>query len=237
MTSAPLIGLPGRRKTGAEIDGFPGALSGLDIDIYLADYSRGVLQAGGLPVNLPLDADPKRFIEHLDGIILTGGADVDPSRYGHDNTSSDVDPQRDAIEFSLLEGALEAEIPVLGICRGLQVLNVHAGGTLHQHVPEHARYDVDPAARIHRASVEPGSVLHALYGEEVAINSLHHQTIDRLGRGLTVIARDGDDTVEAVQMDGRDVIGVQWHPEMLAATEPIFAWLVERAAEVRARRS
>ena len=115
---APLIGLPGRRKTGGQIEGFPPSLHHLEIDIYLASYAQDVIDAGGLPLNLPLDVDPRRFIEHLDGLILTGGADIAPEQYGQENTASEVDEQRDAIEFALLEGALDAEIPVLGICRG-----------------------------------------------------------------------------------------------------------------------
>ena len=226
---APLIGLAGRRKTGAQIDGFPPALHHLEIDIYLASYAKGVVDAGGLPLNLPLDVDPSRFIEHLDGLILTGGADVAPQRYGQENTASDVDEQRDAIEFALLEGALAAEIPVLGICRGLQVLNVHAGGTLHQDVPAHARYDVHPSERIHSTVFEEGSVLHDLYGEGVAVNSLHHQTVDELGVGLRVTARDSDGTVEGIELEGRDVVAVQWHPEMMNEVEPVFAWIIERA--------
>ena len=169
VTRKPLIGLPGRRKTGAEVAGFPGSLVTIDIDIYLADYARSVLSAGGLPVHLPLDADPRQFVDHLDGIILPGGADVSPARYGHDNTASEFDDQRDDIEFALLEGALERDMPVLGICRGLQVLNVLAGGTLHQDVPEHSRYDVDRSERIHEASVVPGSRMHGAEFIEYAL--------------------------------------------------------------------
>jgi putative glutamine amidotransferase len=236
MSGAPLIGLPGRRTSTAQIDGFPDSLASLDVDIYLADYARAVLDAGGLPIHLPLDVEPSLFIDHLDGLILTGGADVDPGRYGRTNLGSDVDAQRDEIEFALLAGALGADLPVLGICRGLQILNVHAGGTLHQHVPEHVRYDVDPAQRIHTATIEPASVLYDLYGGSVAINSLHHQTVDVVGSGLTVIATDSDGSIEGLQMQGRDVVAVQWHPEFLNEVEPIFAWLVEKAAAVRAAR-
>lgn len=234
--SAPLIGLPGRRKVGAEIEGFPESLDRLDIDIYLADYARAVLDAGGLPLNLALDADPVQFIEHLDGLILPGGADVDPARYSAVNVASDPDTQRDEFEFALLDSALEADIPVLGICRGLQVLNIHAGGTLHQDVPSHVCYDVDPADRIHTATIDSGSELHGIYGDQVAINSLHHQTVDKVGAGLRVVARAEDGGIEGLEMPGRPVISVQWHPEMFNEIEPIFSWLVDRAAEVRAKR-
>ena len=226
---APLIGLPGRRKTGGQIEGFPPSLHHLEIDIYLASYAQDVIDAGGLPLNLPLDVDPRRFIEHLDGLILTGGADIAPERYGQENTASEVDEQRVAIEFALLEGALDAEIPVLGICRGLQLINVHAGGTLHQDVPAHARYDVHPADRIHSTVFEHGSVLHDLYGDGISVNSLHHQTVDELGAGRRVTARDSDGTVEGIEFQGRDVVAVQWHPEMTEGVEPVFGWIIDRA--------
>lgn len=231
--AVPLIGLPGRRTKGAEITGFPPTLDSIDIDIYLADYARAIVDAGGLPLHLPLDVEPGRFIEHLDGLILTGGADVDPARYGAENEASEFQTIRDDIEFELLDAALGADLPVLGICRGLQVLNVHAGGTLHQDVPTHARFDIDPAERVHSATIEPGSLLGAIYGDDVMINSLHHQTVDVVGSGLRVVARGDDGSVEALEMDRRAVIAVQWHPEMLNEVEPIFTWLVDAA---RARR-
>jgi len=228
-TAAPLIGLPGRRTKAADINGFPEALGSIDVDIYLADYSRAVIDAGGLPLHLPLDVEPSRFIEHLDGLILTGGADVDPGRYGAENSASIIEVQRDDIEFELLELALVAGMPVLGICRGLQVLNVHAGGTLNQDVPSHARYDVDPAERIHSATIVRGSQLNRIYGDQVRINSLHHQTVDNVGSGLRVVARGDDGVIEALEMDDLPVVAVQWHPEMLNEVEPIFAWLIDMA--------
>jgi len=231
--AVPLIGLPGRRTRGAEVVGFPEKLDSIDIDIYLADYARAVIDAGGLPLYLPMDVEPGRFIEHLDGLILTGGADVDPARYGAENEASEFQTIRDDIEFELLDGALTADLPVLGICRGLQVLNVHAGGTLHQDVPAHARFDIDPAERVHSATIKPGSRLGAIYGDHVAINSLHHQTVDVVGSGLRVVARGDDGSVEALEMDDRAVIAVQWHPEMLNGVEPIFRWLVDAARNRR----
>lgn len=236
MNDAPLIGLPGRRTQAAQIAGFPASLGRLDFDIYFADYARCVLAAGGLPVHLPLDVDPRDLLDRLDGLVLTGGADVDPARYGAENTASKVDPQRDEIEFALFEGALARELPVLGICRGMQVINVHRGGTLDQHVPAHERYDVDPAARIHSASVEAGTALHELYGDTAAINSLHHQRLADLGDGVRPVAWDRDGTIEAIELEDVDVVAVQWHPEMLDGHEPVFDWIVARASERRARR-
>jgi putative glutamine amidotransferase len=225
----PLIGLPGRRKRVGQIEGFPTSLDDLLVDVYFADYARSVLRAGGLPVHLPLDADPHDWVEVLDGIVLTGGADVEPDRYGHDNHASDTEPHRDVIEFALLDAAIASDVPVLGICRGLQVLNVHAGGTLDQHVPEHARYDLVPSARSHAVSIEVGSALHTIYGDEVVVNSLHHQTIDLVGPGLRVTARAADGTVEGLETADGGVVAVQWHPEMMDHDDPVFTWIVDRA--------
>ncbi len=233
MSRRPLIGLPGRRTTIGSVDGFPSSLDHLQADLYFADYARGVLAAGGMPVHIPLDVDPVEVIDHLDGLVLTGGADVAPDRYGAEDLGSTVEHFRDEVEFALLGAALDLELPVLGICRGLQLLNVHAGGTLNQHVPEHARYDIDPAQEAHVVTIEPDSHLWSLYGSTADVNSLHHQTIDRVGEGLIVSARAHDGTVEGIEMHRRPVIAVQWHPEMMGSADPVFAWLVERASQRR----
>ncbi|MEM7274047.1 MAG: gamma-glutamyl-gamma-aminobutyrate hydrolase family protein [Actinomycetota bacterium] len=240
----PLIGLPGRRKTGDQVDGFPDSLRGLEIDVYLADYARSVLAAGGLPVHLPMDADPAWYVPHLDGIVLSGGADLAPELYGAEpDGHGHYEPERDRLELDLLDAALDGDLPVLGICRGLQLLNVHHGGTLHQHVPEHARYDVGPETRVHEVSFDPASRLGLLYtgGPGRAdgpdgphrVNSLHHQIVDRVGHGLRVAARDGAGVVEGLEVPGRDVLAVQWHPEMLDEPEPVFGWLIARARAIR----
>lgn len=230
----PLIGLPGRRKVSSQVEGFPETLDHLEIDMYMADYARSVLRAGGLPIHLPLDADPLEYLEVCDGIVFTGGADMNPATYGQANTASAFEQIRDDYELALLEGALDADLPVLGICRGIQLLNVQTGGSLHQDVPEHARYDVAPDTRTHTIAIEPASRLNLMFGSTLEVNSLHHQTIDTVGEGLSVVARAHDGTVEAVEMVGRDVIAVQWHPEMLdpghTKIDPLLAWLVHRAS-------
>ncbi len=226
---SPLIGLPGRRKTGSQVQGFEGSLSGLDIDMYLADYSRGVIDAGGVPIHIPMDLDIKLLLPHLHGILLPGGADVHPSRYGHEPEGSVYESDRDELELVLLQGALNRDMPVLGVCRGLQILNVAAGGTLHQDVPEHSRYDIPVVDHVHDVSISTGSRLAEIYGNSLGVNTLHHQTVDEVGSDLTVTATAPDGTVEGLEMVGRDVIAVQWHPEMLEGIDPVFAWLVERA--------
>ncbi len=230
----PLIGLTGRRKTAAQLEGTPANLLGLEGDWYYADYARGVLAAGGLPVNLPLDVDPAEFAGRLDGIVLSGGADVWPERYGAEPapTADPAETERDAFELSLLDAAVASAIPVLGICRGLQLINVQAGGTLHQDIPEHARYDQAPEATAHPITIVPGSQIAGLYGNEHHVNSLHHQTVDRLGSGLRVTA-EHEGTVEGLEHESLPILAVQWHPEMLTTrdSDPVFRWIVEAAAK------
>lgn len=233
----PLIGLTGRRKDGTQLVGQPESLQHLEGDWYYADYARGVLAAGGLPVNLPLDADPALFVDRLDGILISGGADVWPERYGATpaETADPPETERDDFELGLLDAATQASLPVLGICRGLQLINVHAGGTLHQHIPEHARYDVAPNGPIHDISIVDGSSLSGLYGPTHQVNSLHHQTVDRVGTGLTVTATHDDGTVEGLEHATLPMLAVQWHPEMLDTREsdPVFAWIVNQATKTQ----
>lgn len=233
MSDRPLIGLTGRRKTAGEVTGTPEALAGLEADWFYADYARGVLAAGGLPVNLPLDADPLLYVDRLDGLLFSGGADIDPGRYNADPETNDFPPElaRDDYEFTLLEAASSAELPVLGICRGLQLINVFAGGSLNQHIPQHARFDTAPNVHSHAISLTTGSTLQRLYGETMTVNSLHHQTVDRLGDNLAVTAQSDDGTVEGIEHQTLPIVGVQWHPEMQDTrdTDPVFGWIVEQA--------
>ena len=184
-------------------------------------------------MHLPQHVDPAAYAGHLDGVLLTGGADVDPVRYGAapDPATGPVEDERDAAEVALIELAVAEQLPVLGICRGLQLLNVWAGGTLHQDEPAHARYDLAVDDAFDEVVVEPGSRLEVLHGGRIRVNSLHHQTVERVADGWVVTARSGDGTIEAIEWPGHDLIAVQWHPELLAGapTDPLFAWLVERA--------
>jgi len=229
----PMIGLTGRRKTAGQIVGTPESLHGLEGDWFYADYARGVLDAGGLPVNLPLDADPALYVDRLDGILFSGGADIDAQHYGAARGADDDpgEPERDAFELSLFRAATEKELPVLGICRGLQLVNVASGGTLHQHVPEHAGFTQPPATLLHSIEIEAGSVLNSIYGNEHQVNSLHHQTVDQVGSGLRVTASH-DGSVEGLEHESLPIVAVQWHPEMLPtrSNDPIFRWLVETAS-------
>jgi putative glutamine amidotransferase len=236
----PLIGLTGRVAPGSDFAGFPASFAAVEVDMYVSAYARAITAAGGLPVHLPQHVPVGDYADVLDGVVLSGGADVHPGRYGEAATT-DVfppEPPRDEMELALVDAALAGDVPLLGICRGLQLLNVQAGGSLNQHVPEQARFDVRPDELIDEVRLEPGTRLHAMYGDRLAINSLHHQTIARVGAGWTVAGRGPDGSVEAIEWPGRDAIGVQWHPEMLAGavSDPLFRWLVEAAAARRSRR-
>ena len=206
-------------------------------------YLESVRRVGGLPVVLAPEelepADVEALLERIDGLLLIGGADVDPSRYGQDpapQTERTV-PVRDAFEIALVRAAMQRDMPVLGICRGLQVLSVATGGTLHQHLmlagySEHRphRGDLGRATR-HDMIVAPGSVVAgAVGGGRQEVNSHHHQGVDVVGRGGRVSARsDPDGVPEAVEWpDRRFVVGVQWHPEV-DERDRLFAPLVHAA--------
>lgn len=229
----PLIGLTGRRKTGADIVDNIAVMAGADIDLYYSDYARAVWAAGGVPVHLPFDVPVDAFFDHLDGMLLSGGADVGPEHYGAEPETDMYPPEaeRDRYELDLLDRAVDAGLATLGICRGIQIINVHGGGTLHQHIPEHARYDVPSNTEIHTITIEPGTKLGDMYGSERTVNSLHHQTIDRVAPGFRVAARSDDGTVEGLEHEELPIVAVQWHPEMMdsAATDPVFSWLVQAA--------
>ncbi|CAN5759386.1 gamma-glutamyl-gamma-aminobutyrate hydrolase family protein [soil metagenome] len=232
--SRPLIGVVGRRKQGSKIVDFPATLAAIDVDLFFADYSRGVIEAGGLPVYLPLEVDPSAVVGRLDGILLTGGADLDPTSWGGAGSETDrfpSEPSRDRFELAVVDQAVHHRLPVLGICRGMQLLNVRDGGSLHQDVPEHARFDDAAGSVAHELVVRPGTLLHQLCGDRLLVNSLHHQTLDRVAAGWEVSATASDGTVEAIEAPGLPVIGVQWHPEMMPgrANDPLFGWLVSEA--------
>jgi putative glutamine amidotransferase len=204
-------------------------------------FVEAIAAAGGIPVALPATSPAAAAAQAalLDGLVLSGGSDVEPDRYGgmFHPTMDWIDARRDAWELALLDAAEENGLPILGVCRGCQLLNVHRGGTLHAHLDEalgHTAGGADVDWR-HGVRLEPDSRTRAIIGADAPrVTSLHHQAIDRVGGGLRAVAFAADDGgIEAVEDPARDVVGVAWHPEMQLdepAGQALFHWIVEAAA-------
>jgi putative glutamine amidotransferase len=206
-------------------------------------FGELVEQAGGVPIYADHHAAPDALADNFDAVVINGGGDVAPARYGatrHPRTYG-VEERRDEFEIDLVRAAAARGVPVLGICRGIQLVNVALGGTLVQHVPEAVGRDHMCAdaldQRVHEVVLARGSRLAALYGRDrLSVNSIHHQAVGRPGPGLRVTATALDGTAEGIESrDGR-ILGVQWHPELLAepaAREhlPLFRWLLAAREE------
>ncbi|OWA19283.1 gamma-glutamyl-gamma-aminobutyrate hydrolase [Streptomyces sp. CS227] len=198
-------------------------------------YVRGVTANGGRAVVLPPDNLEADVLDRVDGLLLPGGVDIDPVHLGqprHPETDR-AQPLRDAGELLLLRGALERDLPVLGVCRGLQLLALEYGGTLHQHLPDvlghHGHCPAEGVFGEHAARFTPGSVVAEVYGPRARVNSHHHQGIDDPGT-LRVTGRSDDGLAEAVEDPARRfVVGVQWHPEV-SGDDALFARFVAACA-------
>ena len=236
----PLIGISGRRWPASRLGEFlPPAMADLSFDLHFADYGRSVALAGGVPVELTRDADVLEIMSHLDGLVLSGGADVAPSHYDaapHEQLG-EIEPDRDEWEFALYDAARAKGIPVLAICRGFQLVNVAHGGTLDQHVElddgvGHPQWEVDGRKTTHTVSCRSKSLISQVVGTSLEVNSLHHQTLATLGEGLVIGAAAPDGVVESFATSDESVLAVQWHPELLPAPDPTFVWLVKSALEL-----
>lgn len=212
-------------------------------------YTDSVTRAGGVPVLLPsLDtALIDTLLDHVDGILLTGGGDIDPERYGaeRDDSVRMVSPERDDFELALVRKAYERKMPTMAICRGNQVVNVAFGGTLIQDIQSHGGahgHDIIGAAAYEPHSqvmLEEGSWIASILGAGVhGINSIHHQAVEELGEGLKVVGAAPDGTIEALEHQDRDwdLLSVQWHPEYLGArghgdSHDLFTAFIESAAK------
>jgi putative glutamine amidotransferase len=221
-------------------------------DLYTLDveYGDAVRAAGGVPLILAVPEDPsdvEDFLDGVDGLLLSGGEDVDPILYGqmHDGRSRNTNPRRDRTEMALARTAVERRLPVLGVCRGLQLLNVAFGGSLLQDVarPEspHPPNATDPEevlAQRHPITIAPGSRLARLYGaERRVVNTMHHQAIDRMADAFVPVAWSDDGLVEAIEPadPAGPVLAVQWHPERQVADgdQVLFDDFVDRARSAR----
>ena len=235
MPRRPLIAIPARFSESASAHRFRAITTARAL-------SEGVLRAGGEPVTVhPWAPDgavtPKdvgRRLAFVDGVLLPGGGDLDPATYGQSAISDeiyDVDEEQDAFDLAVARWALDAEVPLFAVCRGFHVVNVVLGGDLEQHMLEPHRHVV------HDLRVEAGSELADITRTSVAASCFHHQRVSRLGRGLEPTARAADGTIEAAELPGSPAwfLGVQWHPEDTADSDPVqaavFAELVQAATE------
>jgi len=200
-------------------------------------YLDGVVHAGGTPVLLPpVEGWEPGHLSNLDGLVIAGGADIDPSCYDADRepATGPARPDRDESEWALVNLAFKLGIPLLGVCRGMQVLNVVLGGTLRQHLPDEVgNTDHLPKpgtfGRV-PVTVAPGSRLAGIVGDRVEVHCHHHQAVDRLADGLVATAWAADGTVESVELPGETFcVGVQWHPEEDGVDRRLFEALVGEA--------
>ena len=241
LSTWPVIGMPASVERGTW-----GAWEEV-VDMLPHTYALAVQRAGGLALILPPDEravrDPDRVLDLLDALLLAGGSDIDPQTYGaepHPETKG-VHPRRDAFELALARRALERDMPLLGICRGMQMLTVATGGTLQQHLPDvlgHDQHRHTPGSFAdHEVRLRPGSLAARTVGaERSTVKSHHHQGPDRLGRGLVATGfSDEDGSVEAVELPDRSfAIGVLWHPEEDEASHAIGAFVHEARARMDA---
>ncbi|MBI1736653.1 MAG: gamma-glutamyl-gamma-aminobutyrate hydrolase family protein [Candidatus Rokubacteria bacterium] len=237
--SRPLIGI----STSVTVDRYP------ERAYVNASYLRAVQGAGGVPVLLPpqLDEGARHALwQRIHGLVLTGGGDIDPARFGETRhaTVYEVSAARDALELDLARSALDGEVPLFAICRGIQVLNVVLGGTLVQDIPSEVGTSIVHSQkerrdqRTHSVTVSGETRLADVLGaHDVTVNSFHHQSIRKLGSGLRDVAWAPDGVIEGVELAGAPmlVLGVQWHPEDLVDTDPaaanLFRALVDAASQ------
>ncbi|TDJ69820.1 MAG: gamma-glutamyl-gamma-aminobutyrate hydrolase family protein [Planctomycetota bacterium] len=230
--AAPLVGITTYGRDGSNEFHLP------------AEYVDAVRRAGGIPVLMaPGETRIAEWLGTIAALILAGGGDIDPATYGGAPHAAlyKLDAERDASELELARELIGAELPVLCICRGVQILNIALGGTLVEHIPDefgtsvaHRRPPREPTP--HEVRALPGTRLAALMEEPTFTSvSWHHQSVRALGRGLTAVAHASDGVIEAVELAGRPgLVAVQWHPELSAAEDPrqqrLFDWLVASAA-------
>jgi putative glutamine amidotransferase len=236
----PLIGVTGARARTSRVSGMPELLLGGAVDIFHAAYGHAVRQAGGIPVLVSRDAKPQALVNRLDGLVIAGGDDVDPRRYGGrpGPHTSQLDPDRDSFESELIDTAIERRLPILGICRGCQLMNVARGGTLIDHLAldvgeAHGQLAYPLHSRVHALRYVPGGLSEQILPPGTYVNSFHHQAVDSLGSDVKADAFALDGICEALTI-GDLALGVQWHPEYFRdQPDPTFTWLVDQARAIR----
>lgn len=211
------------------------------------DYIDAVVRAGGIPVVLPMldsDEDIKELVESLDGLVLMGGHDIDPILYNEEPCAKigELYPKRDKVDSAWIKAAFDKKIPILGVCRGLQLLNVVFGGSLYQDLSFIEGCNVDHIQKgrfyepVHFIDVKEGTRFHSLVGDVMRVNSFHHLAVKDLAKDFVISAVSRDNVVEAIEYDGDQfVLGVQFHPEMMSPkseqAENIFRGFIKEASE------
>lgn len=226
----PLIGITGRGVGASSIYPDDAALLGDEAAVFcFSALVAHVRAAGGLPVVLPhASGDAAALAARLDGLLLSGGEDLDPARSGASGARA-TDPARDDSELALLAAARERRLPVLGICRGMQLLSVAFGGSLVDGLDAHDRRDAPFRQAAHPVRCRAGSRVRRLAGAASHVNSVHRQGVEAPGAGLRATAHAPDGIVEALEHADEPLLGIQWHPEYAPAPGPVFGWLVEAA--------
>lgn len=213
-----------------------------DIDMYFSDYSRNLARVGVVPVEIPYDANANDLMEHLDGLLVTGGQDIGPTLWGggEGDARDDVDFRRDSYEIGMVAAAQTARVPILGICRGMQLLNVSRGGSLIADLDaapiDHTSPGHPVEHIVHDVETDVGSLARQVFGLSFSVNSLHHQAVDRPGEGVSISGRSADGVPEVIEVPGLPWLGVQWHPEWMPEEDPSFEWLAAEAWSVVARK-
>jgi len=213
--------------------------------VVVTEYIESVFAAGGIPVCIPTikaSADYEYYMDMLDGIIFTGGVDIDPGCYGEEPLKeiNCISPSKDEYELGLFHKAYDRKLPIFGICRGNQLINVALGGSLYQDINTqlpgsfgHYPKDIPENELYHPVKLAEGSKLYDILGKDtLKVNSFHHQAIKTLGKGLAVTAVSKDDIIEGIEStEDRYLLGVQWHPECLTARYEIFLRLFSRLVQ------
>nr|WP_099192408.1 gamma-glutamyl-gamma-aminobutyrate hydrolase family protein [Tepidibacter mesophilus] len=240
MSKRPIIGISGSMMIDSG-----GMFPGYERSYVNNDYIQSVIRAGGIPFIIPMgecDEVIKQQVETIDGLILSGGHDVDSLLYNEEPTQKlgEIYPKRDEFDYRLIEYAMGKDIPILGICRGMQILNVANGGSLYQDLSfidgcyiKHWQGNQSDVAT-HNVDVEKGSKLSSIIGNTFKVNSFHHLAVKDVAKGFNVCARAKDGVIEAIEKDGDTfVVGFQWHPEMMSKNnskmQGIFKRLVEES--------
>ena len=209
------------------------------------DYVDAVIRAGGVPLIIPFSTDKEVIISQaqlIDGLILSGGHDISPYNYGQEPSQKigETFPERDTYEMILLEESKKRNIPILGICRGFQLINVAAGGTLYQdlslipgNILKHNQVS-NPTLKTHKVEIKENSFISSIFGKETMVNSFHHQVINKVANDFIVVAKASDGVVEAIEHKTyKFLVAVQWHPEMLAVecekARELFTRFIEEA--------